>query len=605
MQRAIERGSESGLSLIEVVVALTLLGVVAAAALTFFVRGMQSTSHLQRNQAAVTVASQAMEKVHAVYPRDTGAGTPVNGLILGRSKAAVDASFAAANPADVAQMTAAYDANAATRPGVALDISYTTKVSNATYKVTTLIGTCYRPKTASASDQNCTKAPSGSTVQLYRVTVVVTWLPGKATECKGTSCQYKVSTLIDPTVDANWNLTAKPVAYDDPSSTFTGSAGAVSDILHNDVKGFIAAGVNPTTITQPPTIGTAAVVTTPVDEIGKIKYTPPTNASGIATLKYRIKDGAGRTSNEATMTIEVHPLASAQTVGMETNAQKDFALPAVGTGLNATVTGVTGIGGTATASGTTLTVKSTSTTGNIIVKYMVKDSSGLDSAEGTITVQVTVPAKPVADNREFTFNSSSVATTYNIDIFQALGLSEPKSAYVVALSGTVPASTLGTPSVNGAKTDFTWTITSSQLNQVGVYTFSYTIKKGLSATSDVKTITVRLKPVSAPIDIKAVNAVSSGASKTLTLTGVPTTFTNMTYAATVPVCTIGGGATVTAPNVATATGGPGLTFKAPTWNTGDKTGSCTFTYTMTWTGGTPSVSLSSDPATVTIAVSRP
>ena len=63
MQRAIERGSESGLTLIEVVVALTLLGVVAAAALTFFVRGMQSTSHLQRTQAAVAVASQAMEKV--------------------------------------------------------------------------------------------------------------------------------------------------------------------------------------------------------------------------------------------------------------------------------------------------------------------------------------------------------------------------------------------------------------------------------------------------------------------------------------------------------------------------------------------------------------
>lgn len=604
MQRAIERGSDAGLTLIEVVVALTLLGVVAAAALTFFVRGMQSASHLQRNQAAVTVASQAMEKVHAVYPRLTGDAPAVNGLILGRTQTAVNASFAAAKATDVAEMTGAYDTAAATRPGGAvLPITYTTKVSNATYTVTTLIGTCFRPKAASASDQNCTKADPGLSAQLFRVTVVVSWLPGKATECKGSSCEYRVSTLVDPTVDANWNLTAKPVAYDDESSTVTGSVGDVSNTLANDVYGFITAGVNPTTITQNTSFGTAVAITTGT-EIGRIKYTPPTNASGKTTIKYRLKDGAGRTSNEATVTYSVRPKASAQSLSMETNATGSWALPVIGTGMTATITGGTG-GAAATVSGTTLNYTSTSSPGTVTVKYKVKDSSGLESDEATMTIVVSVPAKPVSQDKEFVFNASPSATTYPIDIVTALGLS-PKSAYILTLSsGSATPSNGGSPSLNAAKTDIIWTISSSQLNQVGVFTFKYTIKKGVSAASDEKTITVKIKPIAQPIT--AASGFTSGQpAKALTLPSgvVPTSFTGMTFVPTAPVCTIGGGATVTAPNVAVATGSAtGMTFKAPTWNNGDKTGTCTFSYTMTWTNG--ALTVSSDPAAVSITVNRP
>ena len=83
--------------------------------------------------------------------------------MIGRTKAAVDAAFAAANrrghrAVDRRLRHRCGDAGRG-RPGPS---SYTTKVSNKTYTVTTLIGTCYRPKTASASDQNCTKADPGA-----------------------------------------------------------------------------------------------------------------------------------------------------------------------------------------------------------------------------------------------------------------------------------------------------------------------------------------------------------------------------------------------------------------------------------------------------------
>jgi len=101
---AARRGSaDSGFSLIEVVVALFLLGIVAAAALAFFVRAMQNTNHLQRSQASVAVANQAMELARSVTAREVDTTNHVSGLLIGRSSTDTDAAWAA-YPADVTLM---------------------------------------------------------------------------------------------------------------------------------------------------------------------------------------------------------------------------------------------------------------------------------------------------------------------------------------------------------------------------------------------------------------------------------------------------------------------------------------------------------------------
>ena len=279
---------DAGFTLIEVVVALFLLGVVATAGLTFFFRGMQNASHLQRTQAAVAVATQAMEQVRSVTPRVADVVTSTSGLVIGRSKSDVQASWLAAAPADTAESTPVWDAAAATRTKVALPVTYTTTVSDESYTVTTLIGTCFRAKTASASSQTCTKVDPGSAAKLFRVTIVVTWKPGKTGQCGASVCDYRLSTLIDPTLDANWNLTAKPVAYDDESTTTTAAAGDVSNTLANDVMGFVPAGVNPTTITVAPLIGTQ--LPSPAVPRSGGSATAPATESGITSLKYRLKE---------------------------------------------------------------------------------------------------------------------------------------------------------------------------------------------------------------------------------------------------------------------------------------------------------------------------
>ena len=124
MRRPVQRDlrDEGGFTLVEVVVALFLLGIVAAAGLTFFFRGMQNTSHLQRSQTAVAVANEAMEKVRSVTPRITDTVTSTSGLLIGRTQTAVQAAWATAAASDTAQSNAVWDTAATTRPKIALPV---------------------------------------------------------------------------------------------------------------------------------------------------------------------------------------------------------------------------------------------------------------------------------------------------------------------------------------------------------------------------------------------------------------------------------------------------------------------------------------------------
>src|SRR4051812_32192075 len=124
--------TDAGFTLVEVVVALLLLGIVAASALAFFVRSMQSSSHLQRSQAAQSVATQAMELARSVSPRAANAAG-VSGLLIGRAKADVDTVWSAAAPADVAQTNEKWDPAAATSVNASVPLVRTTRISDQTF----------------------------------------------------------------------------------------------------------------------------------------------------------------------------------------------------------------------------------------------------------------------------------------------------------------------------------------------------------------------------------------------------------------------------------------------------------------------------------------
>ena len=81
--------ADAGFTMIEVIVALAILGIIATAALGFTVRALKSSGHLQRAQSAVAVASSAMEQVRNLDPgfRTAADGTMSSNLVLGRGPA--------------------------------------------------------------------------------------------------------------------------------------------------------------------------------------------------------------------------------------------------------------------------------------------------------------------------------------------------------------------------------------------------------------------------------------------------------------------------------------------------------------------------------------
>lgn len=599
---------DDGFTLIEVVVALFLLGLVAAAALTFFVRGVQNTTHLQRSQTAVGVANRAMEQVRAVSPRVVDPVTVTSGLLIGRSKASVEAAWASASVLDTAESNAVWDTAAASRPSVALPVTSTTTVSGQPFTVTTLIGTCYRATTASASNQACTKAQPAGTVELFRVTVVVSWQPGKLGECGAAGCSYRLSTLVDPTKDASWNLSAKPVAYDDDSQWVAGDPADVQHVRANDVIGFVPAGVNPTTITAAPAIGTAAAVTTGT-EIGQIRFTPPTSQSGTTTMRYRLRDGAGRTSNEATVTLKVFPRANTGSITVLAGSVTTFAAPALGTGLTASIATQPAAGrGSAAGSGGDLVYTAPSSATSATFEYVVTDSSGLASAKAMISVTVQAATPPAVSDVTPHLPVSKVTTSRDLGILDLNGLTPPTGFVVTPKSAPVRVSaagaSAGTVSQSPAKSELFYTQDSTgELNAPGVYEFTYTITKTGGTESAVKKSTVFIDPLA--VDFSAGTYQGSTPVNINPPAGnAPVTYANLQYVLTSPVsCSLGGGANVSRAAVVTVTASSGVfRFTAPGWSNGNSSGTCSFDYQTRWTSG--AYTLTSEVATGTLGVKR-
>lgn len=313
---------DDGFSLVEVIVALFLLGVVAAGALTFFVRGMQTTSHLQRTQNATSIATQAMELARSVNAREVAG---VSGLVVGRTEAAVNAAWDGVSVDEMAQTNRVWDPAAGSVATPALPIVRQTTVSEMTYDITTLVGSCFRSPLAGTDPSDCfASKPTVDAVKLYRVIVVVAWDPGNTGSCSGgTDCSFTLSALVDPADDLTWNLSTAPVAYDDEIWTRVGAPQLPHAILENDVLATVT--TNPTTIVSN-LPGTAAshgkidIVTAGVER-GNIRYTPPARStsasSGLFEVQYLLTDAQGRVSAPATIRIYLAPAGESDTDEVE------------------------------------------------------------------------------------------------------------------------------------------------------------------------------------------------------------------------------------------------------------------------------------------------
>jgi prepilin-type N-terminal cleavage/methylation domain-containing protein len=193
--------TDVGMTLIEVVVAISILAVLSTAVLGVYLAGTNSASAVQRRDVAVTIANQVLETANAVLPST---------IYSGRSAAEVDALRVANNGVDgVAQMYLTSDSTSPLPAPATLPLTSSTNLGGTTYTVNTLVGRCFQPKIGGP----CT-APTGwpyepsavpaNMMALSRVVVVVRWSTGAT--CKPVACRYVATTLVDSNSDLKWNV---------------------------------------------------------------------------------------------------------------------------------------------------------------------------------------------------------------------------------------------------------------------------------------------------------------------------------------------------------------------------------------------------------------
>lgn len=200
-QQQSRASDDSGIGLVEVIVAISLIMIVATASVSLFISGLRASSEQEQRQIAITVANDLLADV-AAQSTTKNPSTGVSGLVAGRSKTAVEALWLAnSGTAGVKQTYGAWDTPGSTS-AVAVPMTGSVQRSGFTFTTQVLIGSCYQRQ---GTGGECTllgsnypsapaTAPTGYS-QLLRVIVTVAWGKGKT---------YQATTLLDPNSDVPW-----------------------------------------------------------------------------------------------------------------------------------------------------------------------------------------------------------------------------------------------------------------------------------------------------------------------------------------------------------------------------------------------------------------
>jgi prepilin-type N-terminal cleavage/methylation domain-containing protein len=159
-RRVTARTPDDGFTLIEVIVAMMLIGIVMAATTTFFIAAGAVTGQRRGQQTAVQVANSATEQVRAL-----------------RGKTIVSSGLPT-----IAAVT----------------------VNGVTYTTNLGATSCWQKVSITSFDGVCSTTQTGGyVVPFTRVTATVTW---PDSHCAASTCSYVTSTLVNGDTDPQFNV---------------------------------------------------------------------------------------------------------------------------------------------------------------------------------------------------------------------------------------------------------------------------------------------------------------------------------------------------------------------------------------------------------------
>ena len=210
---------DRGFSLVEVMVAIAVIGTVMAAAAPFMVKSLAVSNQQRGTQVAIQVANDALERVRALDP---------SSLLTGRGETAVQAQWdrapAALDPylddmqADwddtLADASAGRKAPLPTEP-------HNITVNGSDFAQHWYVGLCWQAKAVSGQPLGDCE-PTGSQVPFFRVVVAVTW---QQSACPANGCVYVASSLVSRGTDPVFDTKRPAPTITDPAAQ-TGYVGS-------------------------------------------------------------------------------------------------------------------------------------------------------------------------------------------------------------------------------------------------------------------------------------------------------------------------------------------------------------------------------------------
>jgi prepilin-type N-terminal cleavage/methylation domain-containing protein len=203
---------DGGFTLAEVLVAISLVGVMMAALTPFFVNVLASTDHQRTRQVAIQLAGDGVERARALKG---------SALLAGRGRAASEAQWGAA-PAAVQpyrdRLVLDWDPLVAGSAGAAAPLPTApvpVTIGGKQYEQHWYIGRCHvQGGPTGSTDRDCvrTDAPDADprpNVPMFGVIVAVTWTHRA---CPADQCVYVTTTLFSNTTDPVFNSERPPPA---------------------------------------------------------------------------------------------------------------------------------------------------------------------------------------------------------------------------------------------------------------------------------------------------------------------------------------------------------------------------------------------------------
>ncbi|HTT88589.1 MAG TPA: Ig-like domain repeat protein, partial [Acidimicrobiales bacterium] len=438
------RVDEKGFTLIEIVIAVSLLVIMMVPFADAYVTSFSATTDAHTREVAAMVADSALDQARALDATDEQ-----NGCLLLSGRSAADVQTEWDNPApgtsqilsDTAQAsdTSADCASSSATPLPTSPQKQT--VGGQTFEIYYYVGNCWETENTSSSSTNtCTDPanPPSTDYEMYRVIAAVTWSAPQG-GCGSSGCDYVTSTLVSATSNPSFDVNPILPYINNTSDTTTftiDSPGAFQ---------FTSTGFPPPTFSDTAYGNGACTPTTlpsgiTLSSTGLLSGTPQPGSVG---SDYVMCINATNTSGTGTETfiLVVDPIPTSLSVTVSNNGSVTYGNAAT---LTASLTPTTATGTVTFTSG-----------GNTLCSAIISSGSAICSISSLAAGTYNITANYPANNTYGEAQNTATLTVNPVQTTTAVEVNGSSSAQTITYGSTATLSASVSPSTAPGTVAFT------------------------------------------------------------------------------------------------------------------------------------------------------